>query len=145
MSPLLLLLLATPAEQIAADFSKALKSRDYAWCEKHLAGDFVYRGLDGTRQARAATLGHIRRWFHPFGYHVDASLALVSSRKSKAGLILVSDLKIRSQPFGFRKTRSTETTVRNESAWTLDKGEWIVRSIVEKTTRKTIDGKLVEP
>ena len=139
------LLFASPADRIAADFSKALKSRDYAWCEKYIAKEFVYRGLDGTRQDRAETLGHVRRWFHPLGYRVGADVTLVSSRKSKSGLLLVSDLKVRSQLFGFRRMPLTETVVRNESFWALEGGEWTVRSIVELTTRKTVDGKPVEP
>lgn len=132
------------ARRIAGDFSRALAAKDLAWCERHITPGFVYRGQKGDRQDRDWMLGRIRTWFHPLGYHVEPSLSLVSARQTANGLLLVSDLKVRAQLFGFRRMPLTETTLRGESLWRPATGEWSLVRLVEISSKKTVDGKAVE-
>ena len=131
------------AEGIARACRKAFESKDKGWFERHLSAGFVYKDLEGERTGRAATLDKIGRWFHPLGYHVDVGLDLVSSRKAGRGLLLVSDLRVRSQLFGFHRMPLTEATVRVESFWLPKGGDWTVERIVEKSSSKTVDRKPV--
>lgn len=133
------------AKRIAADFSRALAAKDMDWCERHLAPSFVYRGQKGDRQDRDWMLGRIHTWFHPLGYHVETSLALVSTRRTPEGLLLLSDLKVSAQLFGFHRMPLTVTTLRGESLWRPKGGDWDMVRLVEIHSRKTVDGKLVEP
>lgn len=146
MAPLAFLLFAQlgqPAERIARDFSKALAAKDEAWFERHVAKEFVYVSDKGEREDRAATLGHIHRWMHPLGYHVEPSLRLVASRKVKEGLVLTSDLRVSQQLFGFRRMPLTVTTAREESTWVPKGNEWVVTRIRVLKVQRTVDGKVV--
>ncbi len=132
-----------PAERITQEFSKALDAKDEGWFERHIAKDFVYVGPDGDRESRDETLGHIRRWLHPIGYHVVPSIKLVSARKVKDRLVLLSDLTVSSQLFGFRRMPLTVTKAREESRWVLEGGDWSVERILVVKLGKTVDGQPV--
>ena len=131
------------AAGIARDCAKAFEAKDEAWFERHVAPGFVFRGLEGDPLDRDAMLARVHRWFHPLGYHVGASLALVSSQKVGAGLLLISDLTVHSQPFSFFKAPVTVTTSRERSLWTSRGKDWNVVRIAELKTSKTVDGKPV--
>ncbi len=129
------------AKRIADAFGRALRSRDYEWCERHIGRGFVYRGQKGDRQDRDWMLGRLQTWFHPLAYHVDADLRLVSVRCAGKGLLLVNDLVVRSQLFGFGRFPLTVTTMRGESLWSPRGGEWTLDRLVEVSSHKTVDGK----
>ncbi|GEM_PF-5134746 len=135
---------ATVAARLARECAKAFETKDKGWFERRLAPRFAYTDLKGERLERAEMLDRLDRWFHPLGYRVGASLVLVSSGKAPSGMRLVSDLKVRSQLFGFRRMPLTETTMRVASFWRPKGKEWLVERIVELSTRKTVDGKPVE-
>lgn len=134
-----------PAEavRIAKAFSKALEAKDEGWFERHVAPDFVYVGPKGEQEDRDDTLGHIHRWMHPLGYHVEPSIRLVSGRSTKGGLILVSDLTVRSQLFGFHRMPLTVAKAREQSFWAPKNGDWIVKNIRVLKYEKTVDGQPV--
>ena len=130
--------------RIADAFGTALRAKDLEWCERHLAARFTYTGQKGDRHDRDWMLGRLRTWFHPFGYHVDASLALVSARPDPRGLRIVSDIAVSAQLFGFRRMPLTVTTVRGESLWVRAGSGWAMAALREVGSRKTVDGKVVE-
>ena len=105
-----------------------------------MAAGFVYEDLDGERQGKAATLKRLDRWFHPFAYRVEPSLTLVSACRTGKWLLIVSDLKVISQPIRPWRTSVTETTVRAATYWLPQGKAWLVYRIAERSSRKTVDG-----
>lgn len=128
------------AKGIADDCSNAFRTKDKGWFERHLATGFVYEDLEGERQGRAAMMKRLDRWFHPFAYRVEPSLALVSAKRTGKWLLIVSDLKVISQPLRPWRTSVTETTIRAATYWLPQGREWSVHRILEQRSTKLVDG-----
>ena len=126
----------TDAARLSKACAAAFAKRDKRWFEIHLADGFAYKPLEGDPLDRKAMLGKLERWFHPFAYRVTPSLTLVSARRDGRVLVMVSDLKIVSQPIRPWRTPVTETTVRVESRWSPIGKDWRADSILERSTRE---------
>ena len=126
------------AQRLSKACAAAFRARDRAWFEGHLAKDFTYKPLEGEESDREEMLARLGRWFQPFAYRVTPSLTLVSASRAGRILVLVSDLKVVSQPIRPWRTPVTETIVRVESRWSPKGKDWTAHSIVERSTRERV-------
>ena len=128
----------TDAARLSKACAAAFAQEDKRWFEVHLAKGFAYKPLEGAPLDREAMLGRLDRWFHPFAYRVRPGLTLVSARQDGRILVMVSDLRIVSQPIRPWRTPSTKTIVRVESRWSPEGKDWRADSIAERSTRERV-------